>query len=58
MMEKLEKLIKEITSSKEEIAERRDVLRDKLSELMDLKESLDRGIAELESAIDSLSELL
>lgn len=51
-------LIKQAETCKKHLAEERDKLRDILSDLHDIYFSVDDGVRELESAIDTLSQLL
>lgn len=54
----IKKLIDEAEKIKNEMAERRDRLREIISDLESLADSADRGIESMEAALDAFSELM
>lgn len=56
--QKIGNIVSQIKKHKDAIAKHRDELRDLYAELEDIVESTDRGLLDLEDAIDSLSQYL
>lgn len=55
-MKNMRKIVSQLEAEKKKIAKARDRIRDLLSDVEGMLDSSDRGLEDLESAIDALSE--